>query len=321
MTHPCSADLESLVAAAHRERRDRLLEPEIYDILRCVGIEPPLCVLAKTGEPLDETALHSFPTDQVVLKIVSPEVVHKSDEQGVSFCRNDPGAIADGVAYMLDAHAERNPVGVLIAEFIERDRSTPDLAGELILGIRATREFGPVLVAGVGGTASEHLAAALKPGRAIARAPVTGLTPKRFLEIFSHTLAYESLAGTIRGSRRLVPDDEFLRCFRAFIELARSPVRTTDAQPAVLEIEVNPFVPRAGRLTPLDGRARIVPATQRSRPRPASGVRCLLAPESIAVLGVSATNAKRERTRNERRREKKDTERQRKTEQGTGVSD
>ena len=38
MTHPCSADLESLVAAAHRERRDRLLEPEIYDILRCVGI-------------------------------------------------------------------------------------------------------------------------------------------------------------------------------------------------------------------------------------------------------------------------------------------
>jgi acyl-CoA synthetase (NDP forming) len=292
MALACTTDLESLLAGPHRDQRDRLLEPEVYDILRRVGIEPPRFFFVGADNLLDDAALRSFATDRVVLKIVSPEVVHKSDEQGVAFCRNEPGVIADGVAKMLDAHAERNPAGVLIAEFIERDRSATDLAGELIVGILASREFGPVLVAGVGGTASEQLAVALKPGRAIARAPVSGLTPERFLEIFSRTFAYESLAGTIRGSRRLVPDEELLRCFGAFIELAQLPVRTSGDLPAVLEIEVNPFVPRAGRLVPLDGRARLVPTTGHARPRPASGVRCLLAPDSIAVLGVSGTNAK-----------------------------
>ena len=130
----------------------------------------------------------------------------------------------------------------------------------------------------------------MQPGLAVAKACATDTTAEEFLELFKKTAAYEILSGRARGHRRIVSDGELLRCFRAFISLARHFCIDRGAEgPDVAELEVNPFAFRQQRMVPLDGRGRLATAAKRPPPRPIEKVRALLEPRSIAVLGVSST--------------------------------
>ncbi|HXV75062.1 MAG TPA: CoA-binding protein, partial [Candidatus Polarisedimenticolaceae bacterium] len=93
-----------------------------------------------------------------------------------------------------------------------------------------------------------------------------------------------------RGRSRIVSDGELLRCFRAFLLLARQfGVDRGGGEPALAELEVNPFAFRQQQLVPLDGRGRLGPAPRALPARPPAEVERLLEPRSIAVLGVSAS--------------------------------
>jgi len=178
--------------------------------------------------------------------------------------------------------------GVLVVECVERVR--PGFGNELFVGIRATREFGPVIAAGLGGIDTEYLADKMKPGLAVAKAAVSDTDPEQFLELFKTTAAYEILSGRARGRSRIVSDGELLRCFRAFVLLARRfCVDRAEEGPDVAELEVNPFAFSRERLVPLDGRGRLATAPKGLPARPIEKVERLLQPRSIAVLGVSAT--------------------------------
>ncbi|HHN78487.1 MAG TPA: CoA-binding protein, partial [Phycisphaerales bacterium] len=168
-------------------------------------------------------------------------------------------------------------------------REDSGLGGELFVGVRATREFGPVIAAGLGGVDTEYLARTMRPGLAVAKALATDISAEDFFDLFKRTAAYDLLSGRVRGHERLVSDGELLRCFRAFISLAtRFCVDRGVEGPDVAELEVNPFAYRHQRLIPLDGRGRLRTAVHRPAARPIDRVRCLLEPGSIAVLGVSA---------------------------------
>jgi acyl-CoA synthetase (NDP forming) len=293
MEQAAARTIEDLVADAHRDGRDRLFEHEVYELLRHAGgVEPPAHLFVRSGETLSRDALAALAADRVVLKLVSPEVVHKSDEHAIVVCRNDIAAVREAIAGLHERHKHRSRVdGVLVVAFVERERAGLGGTGvELFVGVRTTREFGPVIAAGLGGTGAEYMAKAIRPDRAIARSIVAELTPDAFLERFSRTVAYELVSGRVRGHERAIPDEELLRCFGVFIELARRLCVHRDDAPSLTELEVNPFVCRDQRLVPLDGRGRTGQAVRRPRPRPASRVRALLEPRTIAVLGVSATN-------------------------------
>lgn len=282
--------VERLLQSVYESDRRQLYEHEVYQIVQLVGaISPPHHVFLGVDNLLSEESLAAFPGDQVVLKIVSPDVVHKSDAQGVVFCPKQPAAVEREVDRLINLHRSRHARvdGVLVVEFVERGRQ--GLGEELFVGIRATREFGPVVAAGLGGVDTEYLARVLRPGVGVAKAVATETTAEQFFELFRGTAAYDMISGRVRGHRRIVSDGELLRCFRAFIAIARRfCVDRGQAGPDVAELEVNPFAFRRQHLVPLDGRARLATATRRPLPRPIGTVSAMLEPRSIAVLGVSA---------------------------------
>lgn len=285
--------VERLLWDVYEDDREQLFEHEVYQIIQLVGaISPPEHVFVRTDEIITEAALTRFQSDRVVLKLVSPEVPHKSDAHGIVFCRNDHETVKQEIDRLLKHHAHRDRVdGVLVVEFVKRENT--GLGGELFVGVRATREFGPVIAAGLGGIDTEYLAKAMRPGLAVAKALATDISAEEFFGLFKKTAAYDLLSGRARGHNRVVSDGELLRCFRAFISVAtRFCVVRGEEGPDVAELEVNPFAYRHQRLIPLDGRGRLRTAVPRPAARPATRVRNLLEPASIAVLGVSAENKK-----------------------------
>lgn len=282
--------VERLLEEVYESGRRQLYEHEVYQIVQLVGaISPPHHLFLGVDNLISEEALGAFPGDQVVLKIVSPDVVHKSDAKGVIFCQKNLRTVEREIDGLIGLHRGRGARvdGVLVVEFVER--TGQGLGEELFVGIRATREFGPVVAAGLGGVDTEYLASVMKSGTAIAKAVATETTAEAFFELFCQTAAYEMISGRARGHRRIVSDGELLRCFRAFIAIARRfCVDRGETGPDVAELEVNPFAFRRQRMIPLDGRGRLATATARPHPRPIENIRHMLEPRSIAVLGVSA---------------------------------
>ena len=188
---------------------------------------------------------------------------------------------------MYAMHVDKDVAGVLLVEFVEGVKS--GFAREMFIGVRATREFGPVIAAGIGGIDTEYLAEKMRPGIAIAKAVATDVSAEQFFELFKQTAAYDNFAGQTRGHKRIVSDAELLRCFRAFIAIARHfCVDRGAAGPDIAELEVNPFAFRQQRMVPLDGRGRLQTADHIPPARPIEKIERLLEPQSIAVIGVSA---------------------------------
>lgn len=281
---------ERTLLRAYEEGRRPLYEHEVYMLIELIGaISPPRYVFIPTGNLISPEALDPFPGDRVVLKIVSQDVIHKSDADGIAFVPKSYDVVRREIERLIQRHAGSARVeGVLVVEFVERTQ--PGFGNELFVGVRATREFGPVIAAGLGGIDTEYLASKMRPGVAVAKACATDTTAEEFLELFRQTAAYDVLSGRARGHRRIVSDGELLRCFRAFISLARHFCVDRGIEgPDVAELEVNPFAFRQQHMVPLDGRGRLGPAAKRPAARPIEKVRRLLEPRAIGVLGVSST--------------------------------
>ena len=72
-----------LVSEARAEGRDVLLEHEGLDILRSIGIAVPEHQFLRSAHEAAGVDLSRFPGDRLVLKVVSPRILHKSDVDGV----------------------------------------------------------------------------------------------------------------------------------------------------------------------------------------------------------------------------------------------
>lgn len=290
-----AAEAKAVDQILHRvvqEKRRQLLEHEVYRLVELMGaISPPKHAFVPKGMIIRPEWLAEFPGRRVAIKIVSPEIVHKSDAGAIVFVEKTVEAVtraAEGLMARLGAGRTAVIKGVLIVEFVEQAAS--GFGKELFVGIRSTREFGPVIAAGLGGVDTEYLVSKLRPGIAVAKALALDTSAEQFFALFKQTVAYDTLAGRARGHERIVSDGELLRCFRAFIAIARRfCVDRGRTEPMIEELEVNPFAFRRETMVPLDGRGRLGTATTAAKPRPIEKLDALLTPTSIAVLGVSAS--------------------------------
>jgi acetate---CoA ligase (ADP-forming) len=132
-----------------RGRADNLDGDALQKLLSAHGLTPPKSVFAKTADDAAAQAARlGFP---VALKIVSPQASHKTEVGGVALGLNDAATVrqaAQAMTARLAAHDARAQLdGFLVQEMVE--------GLEMILGVREDPQFGPFMLAGLGGVAVE----------------------------------------------------------------------------------------------------------------------------------------------------------------------
>ncbi len=311
--------ISNLFKTAENEERHQLFEHETYELLKCLGgITPPATIFLRRNIECPGEELMSIPGDRIVLKIVSPQITHKTDAGGVKIVEKTPENIRRAVQLMLtdvpDNYArmleqgtlpevkrysglsgkelrsaiEKDIKGVLLVQYVPSDLNA--FGSELIVGIKNTREFGMIITAGIGGTDTELFADTFRKGMGFVTAATAMITGEKFLEIFKNTVSYKKLSGLTRGQKAVPVDTQLIKCFSAFISLANyySP-SNPDAPFLIEELEINPFVFSGPNLVPLDGLCRFRAPKPVPAKRPWRKIDNLLHPESIAIIGVSTT--------------------------------
>lgn len=269
------------VAEAHREGRTALLETEGFQLLEAVDLRVPRRLFVARGAELDLTDMPRK-TAEVIVKVVSPDVLHKSERGGIAVVVNTARAIADAIQTMTARFRSEDVRGFSIAELVPFDRS---LGSEWLFGIRWTDEFGPVITVGAGGIGTEHLAAALLPGREAAAFVPGQLSRDRIAQDLARLAITPFAIGGVRQQPPRSSLDALVFAVERFGRLAA--VCRPDG---LAEIEVNPIVASADGMVALDVLATVGGgATAPRTRRPLGKIRHLLAPRSVAVMGVSAT--------------------------------
>jgi len=127
-----------------------LTEPEGVQYIRKYNIPYPEYGVAKTPEEAADIARNlGFP---VVIKIVSPDIPHKSDVGGVKLALESPEAVISGCAQILENVQSARPAADISGILVCR-QADPGL--EVIVGARDDPAFGMTLMFGLGGIFTE----------------------------------------------------------------------------------------------------------------------------------------------------------------------
>ncbi len=135
-----------------KEGRERLTESEVHKVLNAYGFLQPKSLLARTSE--EAVAASKGIGYPVAMKIVSPQIIHKSDIGGVKINLNNKKDVENAFFeittrvrnIMPTAHID----GVMIQEMIKDGR-------EVIIGITNDTQFGHMIMFGLGGIYVEVL--------------------------------------------------------------------------------------------------------------------------------------------------------------------
>ena len=143
---------ESVLAQARAENRTLLNEVEAKEVLREVGVSATATSLATSRQRAQEEAeAMGYP---VVLKVVSPDIAHKSDVGGVKLnlaSREAVGAAFDEImANAKRAEPNARILGVSVQQMAKQGT-------EVIIGMTTDGQFGPVMMFGLGGIMVEVL--------------------------------------------------------------------------------------------------------------------------------------------------------------------
>jgi acyl-CoA synthetase (NDP forming) len=282
--------------AARAGGRTDLLEHEVYALLAAAGFDVPRHVFwpGAPGEGLPGEVrdfLTGATGDDVILKIVAPGLLHKSDVGGVGFAPREPREVLKSAHRMFEETGRRasgaSRLGLLLLERLAPEAATA--AAEVLVSFKQDIAFGPVLLFGLGGVLTEWYASLsggastviLQPGRvaedlsrALAKSPALRLLfePGRL-----HATAPLSLSAVAERLEAL-----------ARILAPLSPGNESGL-PTVEEVEVNPVIlTRDGRWVAADGKARFSDRRVAVTRRPLEKIEKLLAPRSAVVFGASA---------------------------------
>lgn len=229
----------AIIARAREDGRSWLTEPEAKDLLAAYGV--PVVAVQIAADPEEAAAIAAAHDAPVVLKIMSPDILHKSEVGGVVLDVRGPAAAREGAETMLErirrTHPQARLVGFSVEPMVRRAH-----AYELIVGMSEDPQFGPVVLFGQGGTAVE-----------VVKDQAIGLPPLNMRlahEVISRTRIYRQL----QGFRGLPP----VNLDAVALTLIRISQLTVDL-PEVAELDINPLLADPHGVIALDARIRIRP--------------------------------------------------------------
>jgi acetyltransferase len=140
------SSIQKVVEGALRDGRSFLLAEEGQAVMRAARIQIPQSTLARNLEEAVRGAEGmGYP---VVMKVVSKDILHKSDAGGVALDLNDKNEVIDAYQAVIRNCRSYNPraiiAGVEISEMVSKGTET-------IIGARRDKTFGPILMFGLGG--------------------------------------------------------------------------------------------------------------------------------------------------------------------------
>jgi 3-hydroxypropionyl-CoA synthetase (ADP-forming) len=278
---------EKILKKAHKEKRSTLFEHEVYGILKGIGIRTPVHIFIRDVNEITPDTLSLFSSEKIILKLQSVGIPHKQKAGGVKSVYKD----LDFVKYTFSRMKEEvsrqcdDIAGILLCEHIEYSK---DLGNEILLGIRESEAFGPLISFSKGGTDAEHFAGNFSPPNLIL-APIDRKWAQALLESTRIQKKYMTEGHTDYVNRIVDAGVKFSELATTF-----SNFFTSDTRFVLKEFEVNPFIfDFEGNFIAIDGFAKF---ERRARGQvdltvpPKQTLKPFFEPRSIAVVGISATN-------------------------------
>jgi acetyltransferase len=214
------AKVKAVIQTARGEGRHLLLEPEAHEIFQAYGFPVTPWRWAKSAEEaVDGAAALGLP---VALKVVSPDIIHKTDVGGVRLKLATPAEVRRGYQDLLAAVSAARPqaklAGVLVQKMAPKGQET-------ILGMTRDPQFGPLLMFGLGGTNVE-----------IFQDVIFRLAP--ISEMWAHRM-FQELKGfpLLKGFRGAPPADleTIAQCLERLSQLVLD-------FPEIRELDINPLM-------------------------------------------------------------------------------
>ncbi len=234
--------VERVLHRCHRAGECFVNEAAAKEIMRAYRFNVPEGATAASAEEAVEAALKiGLP---VAMKILSPDVLHKSDVGGVKLNLATPQAVTDAFDLMMLRIPRRLPEARLLGVYVER--MCPP-GREVILGMTRDPQFGPMLMFGLGGIFVEVM-----KDVAFHLAPITA---DEALDMLRNTKSYALLEGT-RGQGR-VDVRAIADCLQRLSQLV------TDF-PIIQEMDINPLIVGEIGVDPVVADARITLPRARS---------------------------------------------------------
>jgi acetyltransferase len=230
---PPKSNLKALVARLAREGTVVVNEEDSKRFLSNYGIPTTKPYLArKVEEAVGHAGEIGYP---VVLKIVSPDITHKTDVGGVATAiRSDEQLRKEYDALIQRVRRSRPEAtvhGVTVQKMIE------EIDYEIILGARKDRDFGTVVLFGMGGLGAEVFR-----DFSIGLPPLNQTLARRLME---ETRVYKM----IQGYRGKEPAD-----LRQLEEMIVSFSNLLVDFPEIAEFDINPIAVSGGKACALDAR-------------------------------------------------------------------
>ena len=227
--------VEQIVDRHLRRSMREIGEMESKEILEAYGFVTPKGSIATTAEQAANIAGQlGYP---VVLKIWSPDILHKSDVGGVKVGLAGEQQVRDAFDLMMYRIPKKCPdaeiLGVLVQEMCTRGR-------EVILGMNRDDRFGALLMFGMGGVTVEVL-----KDVAFYLAPITADEARQML---LSTKTYQLLKG-VRGEAGVDLD--------AIAEGLQRLSQLVTEFPQIKEMDINPYIIGAEGSVPIAVDARI----------------------------------------------------------------
>jgi acetyltransferase len=226
-----------IVEAAQAEGREWLDEVQAKQVLQAYGIP---VVQTQRVRGAEEAALAAtrigFP---VVLKVISPQIIHKSDVGGVALDLGSAQEVRDAAVAMIERIARLQPSATVQGFAVQAMAHKPG-ARELIIGLSSDPVFGPVILCGIGGVEVE-----LHKKSAIALPPLNISLARDLLERSGLRPLLAAWRNRPAGDQQGVLDT-LVKVSQLASDLA-----------GVAELDINPLLVDANGVIALDARVRL----------------------------------------------------------------